>query len=213
MKVKLHIVRHGETAWHHENRYAGSTDIALTEKGQTQALNLVPWVHTAHLQTVMSSDLKRAADSAKPLAKAAGVELVTDHRLREVDFGLGEGLTTKEMWDQFPEQRAAFESRPATSPLPGGESGLDAIERALPAVFDALAAADGGNTIFVIHSTLGRLLLCEFLGIETDKYRRVFPQFINSAVTTLGFTPPRNIDDLRNTGALLELNFFPPRRP
>ena len=87
----------GDTAWHREDRYAGSTDVALTEKGQTHGLTLVPWVDTARLQTVMSSDLKRAADSAKPLAKAAGVELVTDHRLREVDFGLGERLPKKEM--------------------------------------------------------------------------------------------------------------------
>lgn len=205
----LHIVRHGETVWHADNRYAGRTDVPLTAKGAVQGAELIPWAQTAGLDTVISSDLSRATLTAQPVADALSLPLVVDPRLREVDFGQCEGLTASEMTKQFPAERAAFNAAPATHPLPGGESGIAAVERALPAIVDAIAAPDVKTVLFVIHSTLGRLLLCEFLGIDKDNYRRVFPTFVNGAVTTVRFAEPTTLDDLRGHGALLALNTLP----
>ncbi|MEY2900615.1 MAG: hypothetical protein RL247_781, partial [Actinomycetota bacterium] len=130
--MKLHIVRHGETIWHAENRYAGHTDVPLTEEGLKQAQLLVNWAEQATLDVVATSDLSRAVNTARPLADAIGVELQQFVQLREVDFGECDGLTEAEMRSQFPIARQQFEKFPATSPLPGGERGIDAIARALP---------------------------------------------------------------------------------
>jgi len=206
----IHIIRHGETVWHAENRYAGHTDVPLTARGVQQAIELVGWAKSAGIDRILSSDLSRARLTAEPLAQAAQLPLTTEPGLREVDFGSGEGLTAAEMSEQFPRERQAFETHPASSPFPGGESGRNAVERALPHVFNAASDSSVHTIAFVIHSTLGRLILCEFLGIDLDHYRRIFPKFINGALTTVELPTLETLQDLRGRGALLAFN-APPR--
>jgi broad specificity phosphatase PhoE len=180
----IHLARHGETVWHHGNRYAGRSDVALTERGARQADELAAWAATASIERLVSSDLSRAVRTAAAVARTTGLAHELEPRLREVDFGRGEGLTEAEMTEAFPAERAAFVATPASSPLPGGERGADAVARALPAVRD-LAATSSGPVLIVAHTTLIRLLLCELLGLPLDDYRRRFPSLANVAITTL----------------------------
>lgn len=184
MTSVIHLARHGETVWHAENRYAGSSDVALTERGLTQAQALGRWAAAHGPLTVHSSDLGRAIVTATPAADALGVRLQVRPALREVDFGHGEGLTRAEMAERFPDDLARFLERPAESPLPGGEAGGTAVERALPEL-RALAAESEAPALVVMHSTLLRLVLCTLVGIDPNRYRRVMPKVRNVAVTTL----------------------------
>lgn len=202
----LHLIRHGETIWHEENRYAGHTDVSLTKNGVEQASRLRSWARGANLDAVISSDLSRATATAEPVCDETGLVLVADTSLREVNFGEGEGLTAKEMIDQFPTERAAFERAPASNPFPGGESGIDAVERSLSIIHKVIESDKVNVALFVTHSTLARLLLCEFLGIPLDRYRTVFPKLLNGAVTSVGFEVVTDLNSLRGTGSLLALN-------
>ncbi|QCR18358.1 histidine phosphatase family protein [Agrococcus sp. SGAir0287] len=181
----IHLVRHGRTVWHDGNRYAGASDVALDDVGRAQAAALAPWAASAGLDAVVASDLTRAIDTARVAADAAGVELRVDARLREVDFGSGEGLTTAEQEARMPQARAAFVARPASSPLPGGEAGADAAARAWAALGDVVDAVGDGTALVVAHTTLIRLVLCRALGIPLDEYRRVLPRLDNATRTTL----------------------------
>jgi len=202
----LHLIRHGETIWHAENRYAGITDVPLSEKGQSQAEGLRAWSTTAGLDAIMSSDLMRAEATARPVCEETGQSLVSHSSLREVNFGLCEGLTAAEMQEKFPEQRKAFERNPASDPLPEGEPGIEAITRALPTIHSVMEN-DGVNTaLLVTHSTLARLLLCHFLGLELDRYRQVFPKLNNACLNTLRFPGGVDLDELRGSGSLLAYN-------
>ncbi|MEO6804278.1 MAG: histidine phosphatase family protein, partial [Granulicella sp.] len=137
---KILLVRHGETIWHAENRYAGRTDIALTPLGEAQAQHLALWAASAKLNAVWSSPLARAKQTATAAAIAAHLPLQIDPRLVELDFGQGEGLTSTEMKTQFPRERAAFEQDPATNFLPGGEDPKLATDRGMSAL---ASIADG----------------------------------------------------------------------
>ena len=181
----LHLVRHGETVWHAENRYAGVSDVALTLRGVEQAESLGRWAATAGLDAVYASTLSRAIETARPAASATGLQLRTDADLREVDFGLGEGLTRAEMAKRFPDELAAFLSRPAESPLPNGERGTAAIERSRSALDRIVAACPDGRVLVVMHSTLVRLIICSLAGIDPNAYRRLFPQIGNCALNTV----------------------------
>src|SRR5918998_529321 len=132
-----------------------------------------------HGETVWHAEL-----TARPAAEALGVDVETDPRLREVDFGAGEGLTRAEMARRFPAELERFLAAPATCPLPGGERGTDAARRALEALLE-LATAPGGDVLVVAHSTLLRLVLCSALGVDPDRYRELFPRLDNVTVTTL----------------------------
>ncbi|MBN6053908.1 histidine phosphatase family protein [Nonomuraea sp. RK-328] len=183
--TRLVLARHGETVWHAENRYAGLSDVALTQRGRDQAGELAAWAAGAGLTGVWASPLSRAVITATPSAEAAGVELRVDERLREIDFGKGDGLTSAEMHERFPEARAAFEADPAAHPLPGGEDPHAVADRFVAALEDVRAAQPDGRVLVVAHTTAIRLALCRLIGVPLGSYRRLFPSLGNCAVTEL----------------------------
>ena len=183
----LLLVRHGETVAHAENRYAGSSDVALTEAGLAQADRLAGWAIAQNISAVYASDLSRAVITATPAARALELTLQIDPRLREVDFGRGENLTTAEMREVFPDELADFHRRPGHSPLPGGESAVAALDRVWPALQEIAMQRPDASVLIVMHSTLMRLILCRALEIPIDHYRTAFPAVINGAVTSLAF--------------------------
>lgn len=201
--TELVLVRHGETVYHAENRYAGRGDIALTDAGLADASRLARWASGARLDAVVSSPLSRAVRTAAPSAEAAGLTPTVDERLVEVDFGAVEGLTRAEMRERFPDALAAFLAAPASAPMPGGEAGADAVARALPALHDLAAAWPSGRVLVVAHQTLLRLLLCDLIGVALDRYRTVFPALEPAALTEIRLPA----GDGRGSGvALVRLN-------
>ena len=177
---KLHLVRHGETIWHSQNKYAGHTDIELTDSGHSQARALSIWAATVKPYAIYSSDLVRAIETAKPLAEILGLEIIADPRFREVNFGLVEGLSPEEIKEKYPDLWESFISQPADVQMPGGESGKSALERAAKAIDEILDLNENGEVILICHGTLMRLIACDLLGVEINDYRRVFPSVQNT---------------------------------
>jgi probable phosphoglycerate mutase len=205
--LTLSYARHGETIWYAENRYAGVSDIPLTDRGHRQALKLAEWAAGAGFDRVIASDLGRAQDTARPAAAALGLDLETEHRFREVAFGEAEGLTQEETERRLPGARAAYVASPATSPFPGGEPGTAAADRALEAVWGLGQTTPDARVLVVAHSALGRLLFSALLGLPLNEYRRVFPWLESVAVTT--FRVPSSVAapaKLTGMGQLLEFN-------
>nr|WP_221308455.1 histidine phosphatase family protein [Nocardiopsis mwathae] len=192
------MARHGETTWHANNRYAGSSDVPLTPRGYDQAEALATWAGGAGLDAVWCSTLSRARETALPSAEAVGVEPHADERLCEVDFGQGEGKTVAEMESLFPERRAAFVVDPVAHHLPGGEDPRLAVKRALACFEDIADAHPDGRVLVVVHGTLLRLALCRLLGLPLREYRRLFPVVRNTALTTVRLSG--------GTAALIEYN-------
>ncbi|MCF3963638.1 histidine phosphatase family protein [Streptomyces fuscigenes] len=197
----LFLVRHGETVWHAENRYTGSSDIALTPRGEEQAEALGRWAGAARLDAVYSSPLSRARRTAAPALRAAGLPENIEEGLRELDFGIAEGRTLAEVAAEHPQAVQEFLERPATRPLPGGDDPVAAGARGAQALWrvaeswarppeDGGAAGGGGRVLVVAHNTLYRLVLCHLLGIPLDEYRRVLPGLRNGAVTELRMRLP-----------------------
>ncbi|RLU81317.1 histidine phosphatase family protein [Streptomyces griseocarneus] len=179
------LVRHGETEWHAENRYAGRSDVPLTARGRGQGEALGAWAAGQALDAVLSSPLSRARLTARPVATALELPLRVDERLTEVDFGRGEGLTRTEMAEAFPVELAAFLDDPVAHHLPGGEDPAAAAARAVACLTETARDLPGGRVLVVAHSTLLRLALCALLGIPLARYRAVFPALENGALTEL----------------------------
>ncbi|NGN68080.1 histidine phosphatase family protein [Streptomyces sp. A7024] len=179
------LVRHGETVWHAENRYAGRTDVALTPRGHAQAAELADWATGAGIDAVVSSPLSRARLTAAPTAKALGLAPRIEDRLLEVDFGRGDGLTRTEMGKAFPEGLKAFLNDPVANHLPDGEDPTQAATRGTAALKDLTRELPDARILVVAHSTLIRLVLCRLLNIPLAAYRRVFPELHNGARTEL----------------------------
>ncbi|MEO3762040.1 histidine phosphatase family protein [Streptomyces sp. B8F3] len=200
MSLNVIFVRHGESVWHGENRYAGATDIDLTDHGRDQAAALADWAAQAGLTAVWSSPMLRCRQTAAGSAARAGLPLHLDERLRELDFGVAEGLTRAEMRERMPEAVASFEADPVASHFPGGEDPAAVVERYLAFLAELRAEhdtgeqgeakqADGkkgdGRILVVAHSTAIRLTLCRLLDLPLRDYRRRFPRLANCALNEL----------------------------
>ena len=144
------VVRHGETRSNLEQRIQGQGDSPLTESGLAQAEAIARRLAAERaFDVLVSSDLGRALETARPIARSTGREIRIDPRLRERHFGIGEGLTYEEVGERFP---GAFRGDGAIDPdyaIPGGESRRRFHERVAHA-FEALAAEHPGARLVVV---------------------------------------------------------------
>jgi broad specificity phosphatase PhoE len=185
--VRLLLARHGQTEWHHDNRYAGRSDIALTEIGQREAEALACRAHQEEPVQVICSPLTRAIKTAQPAATACDVVLEIEERLSEIDFGAWEGRTLEEIREDNPSLVEKFERAPDDAPFPDGEPLLDAATRALEVYRDLHRRYGGQKVLVIAHNTLLRLSLCTMLGIPLRNYRKRLPRIVNAAVSEVRF--------------------------
>jgi broad specificity phosphatase PhoE len=183
--TRVFLVRHGQTVWHAENRYCGTSDVALSPRGLEQAGLLADWARTARLDAIWVSPLARARATAEAAGRASGLTPRVDARLRELDFGRGEGLTAAEMAARFPDAWDAFRADPVRSHLPDGEDPAALVRRGTAALDELAFAHPDGRALVVAHTTFIRLVLCHGLGIPLSNYRRTFPGLDNVALTEL----------------------------
>jgi broad specificity phosphatase PhoE len=185
--VRLLLARHGQTEWHHDNRYVSRTDIGLNKTGRRQAEMLASRAEEEEPDLVLCSPLVRALETARPLAEACGMEPRTDERLRELDFGEWEGRTLAEIREENPESVSLFEQDPARHGFPGGESLHEGAERVLGTFVDLHRSHAGRTVLVVAHNTLLRLGLCRMLDIPLRDYRRRLPRLVSAAVSEVRF--------------------------
>lgn len=184
-RTRLVPTRHGQTVWHRENRYAGSSDIDLTDTGRQQADRLAAWTRVNRPAAVVSSPLGRALATARPSAAVIGSVPVVVDDLREVDFGMAEGRTLSELRADDPDMVARFRRDPVTHHFPGADPPAAAAKRASEALRGVAAEYPGAIVLVVAHNTLIRLALCQLLGIDVRTYRQVFPGLDNGTLTEL----------------------------
>ena len=185
--VRLLLARHGQTEWHHDNRYLSRTDIGLNETGRREAWMLARRAQEERPDLVLCSPLMRALETARLSAEACGIEPKTDERLRELDFGEWEGKTLAEIRERDPESVNLFEEDPARHGFPGGEPLHKGAERVLGVLADLHRSHTGRTVLVVGHNTLLRLGLCRMLGIPLGDYRRRLPRLVSAAVSEVRF--------------------------
>ena len=171
MTTRVLLIRHGATVLSAEDRFAGATDVELSEEGQNQARALGERLAEASISAVYASPLRRTVATARLVAAPHGLEPLTDPGLREIDHGRWEQLTRAEVEQRFPEEYSNWEADPFTFAPEGGESGLSVMARALP-VLRRIVVAHAGQTVAVVsHKATIRLVLCSLLGIDARGYR------------------------------------------
>jgi probable phosphoglycerate mutase len=163
--TRLVLVRHGQTAWNLEGRAQGHTDIGLDDIGRGQARTLAPYVAAMGPTALWSSDLTRARETAAYLARATGLPVREDPRLREFDAGARAGLTLAEFAESFPDAHTAWQEGHITGHVPGAETIDDVTARMVPALHDAWDSTPAGETTVVVaHGACLRVSLLAFLG-------------------------------------------------
>ena len=164
----LILMRHGETAWNRERRVMGDLDIALTDEGRAQCEAAAVLLEGFGVNRIITSPLRRAAESAALVAARLGIAIETDQRLVEFRFGSWQGLTYEEV-GRDPGYHA-FAADPVSTRTPGGETAACVQKRGL----EALSSLRAGDTaLFVTHGDIIRTLLCHLLDAPLSAYRRI----------------------------------------
>jgi len=129
----------------------GHLDSPLTPLGVSQARRLAGRLAAIHFDALYSSDLGRAAETARIAADACKCEIAFDPRLRERNMGIFEGLTRSEMESRFPEERAAYRQKGPSYVIPRGESADQRVGRALQCLDELAARHPSGTLVVVTH--------------------------------------------------------------
>src|SRR5689334_23413815 len=147
------LVRHGETTHNASGIAQGWGDSALSERGNAQVRALAERVALLKPDALFSSPLERAMSTARPIAAAPGLEIVTLDDLREMNFGRWEGQTFSDIRENDAEAARRWMDDPDAA-CPGGESHNDVRARMARAF-----AATGGSArpVIVTHGTALRI--------------------------------------------------------
>lgn len=164
--IRLYLIRHGETEYNQKGCYYGWTDCGLTEKGILQAELLKEAFVGIELHQVLSSDLKRASETARRIKP---MEPLLDSRLRELNFGHWEGLNYKEIMVQYPKDWAAWTEDWIHGTPTEGESLLSMWERINHCVEECLARYEDKNIAIVGHNGSLRIIAACLLGLTPEK--------------------------------------------
>jgi 2,3-bisphosphoglycerate-dependent phosphoglycerate mutase/probable phosphoglycerate mutase len=168
---RLVLLRHGQTDYNVGGRMQGHLDSLLTETGVEQAATVAPEIARLVPDRLISSDLRRAVDTAELVSASCGLPVKYDARLRETHLGEWQGRTVDEIEDSWPGAIATWRSDPGWAP-PGGESRIEVVRRSLPVVEELdeeYAAAEQGITVVLVaHGGLIAGLVCGLLALPTS---------------------------------------------
>lgn len=170
MNRRLVLLRHGRTEWNHTRRVQGQQDAHLDDVGLAQAAEVAPVLAQLRPAVLWSSDLSRAAVTASYVAKATGLEVRHDPRLREFSLGVREGLTHTEFEAAAPEEFAAF-LRGNYDVVPGAET-ADVVRERMVACLRELWALLGPDDcgIAVAHGAAIRVAAGGLCGWPDEQY-------------------------------------------
>ncbi len=127
--AKLILVRHGETDWNVEGRYQGQADPPLNSQGLQQARSLAKKLKGRDLELLVSSPLRRAAQTARILAEKLKLPVFFDNRLMEIHQGDWQTLLRSEIEQLYPELFHRWETEPWQVTPPNGENMFQVQQR------------------------------------------------------------------------------------
>jgi probable phosphoglycerate mutase len=173
---RLVMLRHGQTEFNAGSRMQGQLDTDLTDLGRAQAVAAAEVLAKRQPVLIVSSDLRRAYDTALALGERSGLQVRIDTRLRETHLGDWQGMTHAEVDASAPGARLAWRDDATWAPH-GGESRIDVADRSLPLVAELIASepewgADEPDRpmVLVAHGGLIAALTAALLDLPVDSW-------------------------------------------
>lgn len=170
--MELLLIRHGETPWNREQRFQGVSDVELSEQGREQALRLRDHIHPVEFDLVISSDLKRALDTAALVSGLPRERIELDSGLREMNQGELEGLTWTEGMTRYRELMARWMTDPVDLRIPGGETIREVAGRVASALHRVRERGHRRRVLVVSHNLAISAGLAGLLGRPIEEFRK-----------------------------------------
>jgi broad specificity phosphatase PhoE len=167
VRLRLTLVRHGETEGQSSVRYHGRTDVSLSAVGRQQMGRVRRALQDRVFAGVYASTLSRSVEAAVIASGAGTVQRIAG--FDEIDFGDWEGLTAEEIAVRDPELHARWQAHAGDFRYPGGESVAEFRARVARALRQVLNDARQGEFLFVVHKGVIRCVLAELLRLREEQ--------------------------------------------
>ncbi len=172
-RLRLYLIRHGEIEPAAMGKLIGHTDVALSERGMEQAHCLAERFSSVRLDSVYSSDLRRACRTAEIIADLNRVRAQPSAAWREINMGMWEGSILSTLNDEEPEQAASLFGDPASFAYPGGESFANFTTRIQSALDQLLLTHPHGEIALVAHGGVCRAIIGGVLEMPMRNWLRL----------------------------------------
>jgi ribonuclease H / adenosylcobalamin/alpha-ribazole phosphatase len=191
LPTRFVLVRHGVTAYSVERRFAGRSDLDLTEEGAAQAARAAERVvQIGGVTAVVSSPLARTRQTAGIIAERLGLPVQTEDDFAETDFGEWDGYTFGEVRDRWPAEMSEWLADPFVAP-PGGESFETVTKRVSDARDRVLAEFAEQSVLVVSHVTPIKVLVRLALQAPSSALHRMYLQ--PASVSVLDYFSDGNV--------------------
>jgi alpha-ribazole phosphatase len=171
--TRLLLVRHAEPDESMRGRCYGRLDVELSPAGMRHAAAIGEALRAQDVAAVYSSPLRRAVDTARPLAAQHGLDPIAREGLRELDFGELEGLRYDEIVLKHADLYRSWMEDPSSVSFPGGEALADLRARALAEVAEIRARHDAQTAAVVAHGGVVRVVLADALELPDRAFFRL----------------------------------------
>jgi len=169
---RLLLARHGNTKGNSAERFWGQTDVELSDNGIWQAERLADRLSEEKIDSIFSSELRRASVTAEIIASHHDIKVIACPELLEINFGKVEGFSFSEIGQHYPELVKAWPTRDPSFCFPEGESITDLNNRVIR-FLPRLEEYTAEDTVLVVaHAGVLRLLICHLLKIDIWHWRQ-----------------------------------------
>lgn len=187
MKTRLILIRHGQSQSNLEDKFAGHTDVMLTELGKTQGKCTGEFLKNEKIDAVYSSELTRAYETACYTAEYHNLKVTKYAGVNEVDGGLWETLTYSEIKEKFPEQNYIWHNNIGHCYCENGESVAQVRDRVYNAL-EELAKKHSGQTVAIgTHGMALRAFILKVQGLSLDEMQEKTKWASNASVTYVDY--------------------------
>lgn len=168
-----YLVRHGQTVWNTLGQTQGHGNSPLTELGIQQAKDLAEALKEYPIDIIYCSDLGRAVETAEIIGKELNIEIHPTESLREMGFGVWEGMPLREIEKIYPESFKMWRNEPEKVQIEGGET-LDMIKQRQDKLIEELNEKYKNKHILLVsHSVTVRVMLLSFLESHARNIYRI----------------------------------------
>src|SRR5438309_697212 len=118
----LYLVRHGESVCNLERRIQGQLNVEQSPLGHQQSLALADALESQPIDTLFCSPLRRAMETAQPIAERLQLQIKSDDRLKEINASMFQGLHWDEIERLHPAEAVRWKAQEPDFVIPQGES-------------------------------------------------------------------------------------------
>ena len=165
----MYCIRHGESTYNAQGRVQGHLNIPLSELGRRQAAALAEVCRGWGGEAIFCSPLRRARETAEPIAAALALPVRDEPGLIEIKVGVFQGHSRDELDHVFPEEYARWRSGDPDYAMPGGESRRALMQRGR-VVLESIAQGDYGRVIVVSHGAILAAAFKSLLEIPAQRH-------------------------------------------